>query len=794
MQFSEHWLREWVNPDISTEALVAQLTMAGLEVDSVEPVAANFDKVYVGQVKRVEPHPDADKLRVCQVDVSPVNSEPLTIVCGAPNVVEGMKVPVAVVGASLPEFKIKKAKLRGQASFGMLCSEAELGLAESAEGLMDLPEDAPIGVDIREFLNLDDKIIDVDLTPNRGDCLGIAGLAREVAVLNRCDIQAPDYDPVDPVCDDTFPVSLMAPEHCPHYVGRVIRNIDISRKTPLWMVEKLRRSGIRSIDPVVDVTNYVLLELGQPMHAFDLDQLQGGIQVRLAENKEKLTLLDGQELEFDNETLLIADESRALAMAGVMGGEASGVTETSRHIFLESAFFSPINIAGKARSHGLHTDSSHRFERGVDYQLQRKALERATALLLDIVGGEPGPVCEVTEEACLPSPKSIQLRKDRIRRVLGFDMDAREIEDILARLGMVCKAGADDIWQVSVPSYRFDVTIEEDLLEELGRIYGYDNLPVRMPSANLQFSKQNEATVSLSRIRSCLADLDYQEAITYSFVDPQLQALIDPDNDPLALANPISAEMSVMRTSLWPGLLKSLIYNQNRQQNRIRFFEIGNRFVKTDDGLEQQTVLSGIARGPVCQEGWSNSKQDIDFFDIKGDLEVALGLGGKQQDWLFEVGENKALHPGRCANVIKNGQLIGCLGELHPNIERELQINGPIYLFELDLFEMIEGVLPEFAELSKFPEVKRDIAIIVDEDISAEQALSCIQNNAGEYLKHVAVFDVYQGKGIETGKKSLALSMTFQHVERTLNESDVNEQIDKVVVALKQQLNAILRD
>lgn len=794
MQFSEQWLREWVNPDINTETLVAQLTMAGLEVDSVQPVAAAFNQVFVGQVLSVEQHPDADKLRVCTVNVAPVKPEPLTIVCGAPNVSVGMKIPVAVVGATLPNFKIKKAKLRGQESFGMLCSKAELGLAESADGLMALPDDAPVGMDIREFLQLDDSIIDLDLTPNRGDCLGIAGLAREVGVLNRCDVSAPSMPAIDPVCDDLFAVALQAPEHCPHYVGRVLRNIDINKISPIWLVEKLRRSGIRSIDPVVDVTNYVLLELGQPMHAFDLDQLQGSIQVRLADKNEKLILLDGQTLELDEDTLVIADENRALAMAGVMGGEASGVTEKSRHIFLESAYFSPIKIAGKARSHGLHTDSSHRFERGVDYQLQRQAIERATALLLDIVGGEPGPVNEVTVAASMPASQDIQLRKARIKRVLGFDMESNEVEDILTRLGMECQAAEADSWQVRVPSYRFDITVEEDLLEELGRIYGYDNLPVRMPLAAMQFAKQSETNVPISRVRTCLADLDYQEAITYSFVDPELQALIDPDTAPLKLANPISAEMSVMRTSLWPGLLKAMIHNQNRQQNRIRLFEIGTRFVPTGDGLKQETVLSGVVKGPRDQEGWSNNKQSVDFYDIKGDLETVLGLGGRAQDWQFQAGERLALHPGRCANILKNGQNIGSIGELHPNIQRELQINGSIYLFELDLFEMIKGVLPGFTELSKFPEVKRDIAIIVDESINAEQAIKCVQASGGACLQNVSVFDVYQGKGIDPGKKSLALTMTFQHVSRTLNESEINEQLGQVVTVLKHQLNAILRD
>jgi len=570
MRFSEQWLREWVNPPVSSKELAEQLTMAGLEVDSVEPVAGVFDKVVIGQVRTLEPHPDADKLRVAQVDVGA--DELLQIVCGAPNVAPGIKVPTALVGARLPgDIKIKKAKLRGVASSGMLCSARELGLSEDHAGLMILPEDAPLGEDIRRYLQLDDVAIEVDLTPNRSDCLGIEGIAREVGVLNRCAVSPPDMPAVAAVHDPQFPVTISAPEACPRYLGRVVTGVDAKAATPLWMQERLRRSGLRTLGPVVDVTNYVMLELGQPMHGFDLAVLHQGIEVRVAQPGEKLILLDGREIELDSDTLVIADAGGPLALAGIMGGEHSGVSEATRDVFLECAFFAPTAIAGRARRYGMQTDSSYRFERGVDPELAARAMQRATALLLDITGGEAGPVTEVANPEHLPAPARIPLRQQRVSKLLGLELPAAEIEDILTRLGCGLARRGED-WEVTAPGYRFDMRIEADLIEDIGRIYGYNRLPTSEPVGRLQMIAAAEACRPVERFSTLLVDRNYQEAITYSFVDQALQAAIDPDGQPIALANPLSADLAVMRTSLWPGLLRAAEHNLNRQQNRVRLF------------------------------------------------------------------------------------------------------------------------------------------------------------------------------------------------------------------------------
>ncbi|MCA1805532.1 MAG: phenylalanine--tRNA ligase subunit beta [Xanthomonadaceae bacterium] len=593
MKFSEQWLREWVNPPVTAAELAEQLTMAGLEVDSVTPVAGDFSGVVVGEVLSAEPHPDADKLRVCKVNAG---AEPLQIVCGAPNVSVGMKVSTALIGALLPgDFKIKKSKLRGVESSGMLCSARELGLSEDAAGLMALPADAPVGTDIRAYLGLNDTCIEVDLTPNRGDCLGMAGIAREIGVLNRCAVAGPGMDPVPATIKDTFPVRVSAPEDCPRYLGRVIRGIDPSAATPLWMQEKLRRGGIRSLGPVVDVTNYVLLELGQPMHAFDLATLSGGIEVRHARAGEQLTLLDEKVIELDTGSLLIADADKPLALAGIMGGAGSGVSDCTDSLFLECAFFTPARIAGRARHYGLHTDSSHRFERGVDYLLQHRALERATALLLALVGGQAGPVIEVTSETQLPRVAPIHLRAARLQRLLGLRPDDATVEDILTRLGMDVQAGEGG-WQVTPPTFRFDVTLEADLIEEIGRVYGYNRLPSSAFQAALVMRPAPEDRVPLRRLRDLLVNRGYQEAVTYSFVDPEIQGLVTPDLVPVPLANPISSELSVMRTSLWQGLLRTLQHNLNRQQRRVRIFE---------HGLKAAPLVSGrFPVSPRCAGIW----------------------------------------------------------------------------------------------------------------------------------------------------------------------------------------------
>ena len=792
MQFSEKWLREWVNPALSSADLGHQLTMAGLEVDALVPVAPPFSGVLVGEVVGLEPHPDAEKLRVTRINIG--TGELLQIVCGAKNVAVGQRVPVATIGAELPGgFKIKQARLRGVESFGMLCAEAELGLAESSDGLMILPEDAPIGQSIREYLQLDDNLMELGITPNRGDCLSLLGLARETAVLNRLEYTGPVIEPVPATITDTLAVTLAAPQACPHYVGRVLRGVNTQAATPLWLREKLRRSGLRPISPVVDVTNYLLLELGQPMHAFDLAKLHGGLTVRMAKAEEQLSLLNGQTVSLRPDTLVIADAERALALAGIMGGEGSSVGEATRDIFLESAFFDPLALAGKARSYGLHTDSSHRFERGVDYRLQERAIERATRLILDICGGEAGPLVVAEASAELPQRPVIKLRRQRIQKLLGFPLPPVEIEDILQRLGMGVDDHADG-WKVRPPSYRFDITIEVDLIEELARVYGYNKLPITAPQTDLKLQAQTETGVPLGLLKRLLVDQGYQEAITMSFVEPGLLKRFDPETTPLALANPISADLSVMRTTLWPGLVKAVLYNQNRQQGRVRLFESGLRFVPGPEGLKQQQMLAGIATGSALQELWSHSKKELDFFDIKGNIESLVALAGASDRVQYKAACHPALHPGQTAEVVIDGKAAGWIGKIHPSLQQEYGLLGAVYLFELELDALGEGTLPRFHELSRFPEVRRDLALVIDETVPAAAVLATVREAAGNELRDCNLFDVYQGPGLDTGKRSLALSIIWQHPERTLLDDEIQGRVDAVLSLLQLRFRVSLRD
>jgi phenylalanyl-tRNA synthetase beta chain len=793
MKFSENWLREWVNPQISTAELAEKLTMAGLEVDAIAPAAPTFDGVVVARVLSVTKHPDAEKLKVCGVDAG--QPQPLQIVCGAPNVRQGMYVPLAMVGAYLPgDIRINHAKLRGVESEGMLCSAKELGLAEQAQGLMDLPDDAQPGQDIRQYLGLDDNILELSLTPNRSDCLGIAGVAREVGVINSCDVTPVTIRSSFPSIDTTFPVTVEAVSDCPRYLGRVIRNIRRTVRTPLWIQERLRRSGLRSIDPVVDVTNYVMLELGQPMHAFDLEKLQGGITVRHARQGERIKLLDGQDITLQSGTLVIADDSSAIAMAGIMGGLDSAVGQTTCDIFLESAFFSPMAIAGRARSYGLHTDSSHRFERGVDPFIQRDAMERATELLLNIVGGEAGPITEVCHVDELPVARTVNLRRDRISRMLGIELDDSQVEEYLRRLGMQLEP-LQSGWRVSPPRFRFDIAIEADLIEELGRIYGYSRLPTRRPRVALTMQALPEGRVDLRRIRRLMTDRGYNEAVTYSFTEPELHALITDNRPSVGLANPLSAELSVMRASLWPGLLQALAYNMHRQQERVRLFESGINFILQDNDIIEKSVIAAVATGPSLPEQWGESRRDIDFYDIKGDLEALLALTGRQHEFIFTVDEaHPALHPGQSAVIRHADRIVGHAGVLHPEIQKKQGINGRVVLFELDLAVICGANIPQFELLSRYPSVRRDLAIVVDETVSAKQVFDCIEGASGGLLRNFQLFDVYTGKGIDSGKKSLALTLIFQDSSRTLMEEDVNTLINRVLENLSQELNATLRE
>lgn len=793
MKFSESWLREWVSPSLTTEELVEQVTMAGLEVDAVEPVAGEFSGIVVAEVVKREQHPDADKLSLCQVSDG---SETFQIVCGAPNVREGLKVPMAKIGAVLPTpdgkgFKIKKAKLRGVESFGMLCAEAEMGMAEQSDGLMELAPDAPLGQDIREYLNLNDSIIEVDLTPNRADCLSVKGMAREVGTLNNADVTEVSIEAVAAQVDDTVAVNLSAKDACPKYVGRVVKGVNVSATTPLWMVEKLRRSGIRSIDPIVDVTNYVLLELGQPMHAFDLAKIEGGINVRMANDKEKLTLLDGQEIELNSDTLVIADNAKALAVAGVMGGEHSGVNTETQDIFLEVAYFNPVAIAGKARNYGLHTDSSHRFERGVDYRLQNDAMERATQLIMDICGGQPGPVVTTQDDAAMPVEATVELRAQRVVDVLALELPANDIETMLTRLGMTVTANATG-WTVNVPSYRFDISIEADLIEEIARIHGYNNLPVTTPMAALDLQSEPEVNTPINTLKQFWVSRGYQEAITYSFVDPKIQKLVDPEVDGLMLANPISADMAVMRSTLWVGLIKAAEHNLKRQQSDVRLFETGLRFVPNGSELTQEPVLAGLVCGNRLSMGWSNGSEKVDFYDLKGDLEAMLSING-DTEYRFVAGEHPALHPGQCAAVFKGEKQVGLLGALHPVLQKQLGIKAPLFVFELLLDEVVQGQLPAFNPVSKFPGVSRDLAFVVEEEVNWAQVEQIIREQGGDSLTNVTLFDVYRGQGIENGRKSLALGLTWQDPSRTLNDEEITSSVDRIVTKLAEGLGAQLR-
>jgi len=795
MKFSELWLREWVNPAIDSEALSGQITMAGLEVDGVEPVAGRFTGVVVGEVMECGQHPNADKLRVTKVNVG--GDRLLDIVCGAPNCRQGLKVAVATVGAVLPgDFKIKAAKLRGEPSEGMLCSFSELGISDDHNGIIELPADAPIGTDLRDYLKLDDNTIEISVTPNRADCLGIIGVARDVAVLNQAPLVEPDIAPVTATVNDTLPIVVEAADACPRYLGRVVKGINVSAPTPLWMKEKLRRCGIRSIDAVVDVTNYVLLELGQPMHAFDLNRIDGGIVVRMAKEGETLVLLDGNEAKLSADTLVIADHSKALAMAGIFGGEHSGVNDQTQDVLLECAFFSPLSITGRARRHGLHTDASHRYERGVDPALQFKAMERATRLLIDICGGNAGPVIDVTHDAALPKPATITLRRSKLDRLVGHHIADAQVSDILRRLGCEVTEGQDQ-WQAVAPSWRFDIAIEEDLVEEVARIYGYNNIPDEPVQAGLIMGQHREADLSLKRVKTLLIDKGYQEVITYSFVDPKVQQLVHPGEEALILPSPISSEMSAMRLSLWTGLLATVTYNQNRQHNRVRIFESGLRFVPDTSanlGIRQDLMLAGVICGNRHDEHWNLAKESVDFYDLKGDLESVLDLTGQLSNIQFKAEANPALHPGQSAAIYLKGERVGFIGVVHPELERKLDLNGRTIVFELEWNKVADRVVPQAQEISRFPANRRDIAVVVAENVPAADVLAECKKVGVNQVVGVNLFDVYRGKGVAEGYKSLAISLILQDNSRTLEEEDIATTVARCVEALKERFQASLRD
>jgi phenylalanyl-tRNA synthetase beta chain len=793
VKFSEVWLREWVDPELGRDELLQQLTMAGLEVDGVEPVCKEFNGVVVGLIEACEQHPDADKLSVCTVFDG---AQRVQVVCGAPNARAGLVTAFAKVGALLPEdFKIKKAKLRGVESFGMLCSAAELGIGDDHSGILELPADWQPGTDLIQAMQLQDVTVDVDLTPNRGDCLSLRGLAREVGVLNNLPVRYPEVSPVEATMDATFPVELAAPDGCPRYLGRVIKGVDLERPTPHWMQERLRRCGLRSIDPVVDVTNYVLIELGQPMHAFDLGQLQDGIVVRKAAAGEKLTLLDGQEVTLDDDTLLITDSTGPVAIAGVMGGERSGVQAGTKDVFLECAFFAPLAIAGTARRYGLHTDASHRYERGVDFELQNTAMERATQLLLDIVGGEPGPVVETVSSEHLPQVQPVTLRQPRLTELLGVEIAAEQVDEAFARLDFdvtdrsETQAGVN--WQILPPSHRFDIALEADLVEEVCRIYGYNNIPSKQPVTHLELRSVPLQRSDEASLKAHLAEHGFQEVITYSFIDPKLQDLLDPGRDPVALANPMSSEQSVMRTNMLPGLVDALLGNRARQQDSARLFEIGLTFVPVDGGLLQEQTLAGLLWGRRETEAWHAGADAVDFFDVKGVVDGLLTWAGFS-NVAFARAEDSALHPGQSANVLIDGKTCGRLGRLHPEIESRLGIEG-VFVFELVAATILHRPRRVFGGVSRYPSVRRDFAVVVDRAVTAAQVEAAVTQALGEILVDFRLFDVYQGKGIDSNEKSLAIGLTLQSQNATLTEEEIGQYTQAAVAALQSEVQARLR-
>lgn len=795
MKFSESWLREWVKPAINSEELAHQITMAGLEVDEVAPVAGVFTGVKVGKVVECGQHPDADKLRVTKIDIG--EEELLDIVCGASNCRLGLTVAVATVGAVLPgDFKIKKAKLRGVPSHGMLCSFSELGIDVESDGILELPEGSTLGMDVRELLELNDVAIDVDLTANRADCFSIRGLAREVGVLNRADVVEPTIEAVATSIEDTVSIEVKATEACPRYLGRVIKNVNAKAETPIWMQEKLRRCGIRSIDAIVDITNYVMLEQGQPMHAFDLSKIDGGIVVRMAEQDEKLTLLDGNEAKLNSNTLVIADQNKALAIAGIFGGKESGVTSETTDIMLECAFFAPDHIRGRARAYGLHTDSSLRFERGVDSTLQATAMERATQLLVELCGGEVAPISAAESDADLPTANTVELRRSKLDGLLGHHIPSTDVVEILTRLGCAVES-TDTGWTATSPSWRFDIAIEQDLIEEVGRIYGYNNIPNQAPVAALNMNDHKEANQPLKRVRDLLVDRGYHEAITYSFVEPEQQKLIVPEIEPLILPFPISADMSAMRLSLWTGLINTVVHNQKRQQPRVRLFESGLRFIpeeSAENGMRQEMMLAGIIAGTRGEEHWDIATNTVDFFDLKGDLEAVLELTANELAYEFKAAKHPALHPGQTAAIVVGGKEVGFIGTVHPELERKFGLNGRTIMFEIEWDAINTRVIPEAAAVSKFPANRRDIAIVADEAIASGDIVAECLASGGELLTSAKLFDVYRGQGVDDGKKSLAIALTLQSVERTLEEADITSAVDAIVAAIGEKFSATLRD
>jgi len=796
MQFSESWLRALCNPPLDSEALCHLLTMAGLEVEEVKAVAPPFSGVVVAQIVAFEKHPNADKLKVCRVDIG--QGEPLQIVCGAPNVVIGMKAPCAIVGAKLPGFEIKAAKLRGVESFGMMCSADELGMSQDHDGLLVLPEDAPVGTKLRDYLKLDDQKITIKLTPNRADCLSLTGVARELAALTGTTANFIEPLSVATSHDQQRQVVLDAPEACPRYCGRIITGVNAKAPTPEWMRSSLERCGVRSISAIVDITNYVMLELGQPLHAFDNDALQGAIHVRWPNPGEKIVLLNGQEIEPAANMLLIADEARPLALAGVMGGEGSGVTDATQNVFIESAFFQPDAIVGRARTLGFSSDASHRYERGVDFELAQRAMARVSQLIVELCGGQAGPLVEAVSTAHLPKRVAVAFRPARVRKVLGFEIPDADMHATLVRLGMHLEVAGETV-KVTPPSYRFDIQIEEDLIEEIARVYGYDNIKPLPPKGPANMLESSEHKRPVHRLRRQLATRGFQEIISYAFVDEAWERDFAGNADPIKLANPIASQMSVMRSTLLGGLVGALSTNLRRRATRARMFEVGRCFVprkagddKTETGVlqicAQPLRIAALAWGSAEPEQWGQTARRVDYYDLKRDVEILLG--GRAE---FRRAALPAMHPGRCADVWLEGVSIGYLGELHPALVQKYELTTAPIVFELDLDAVLRSRVPQFLDVPRHQAVLRDLALVVDMGVSAQQLLGVLSTAGGSAVRSIDIFDVYSGKGIEPNQKSIALRVTLQHGDRTLEDAEIDGAMQALVSAAELNLGARLR-
>ncbi len=792
MKIAESWLREWVNPDLDTTSLGDRLTMAGHEVDGIEQEGSGLEGVVIAEVLEVDRHPNADRLSVCKV--SDGSDDILEIVCGAPNVVKGMKTPLATPGVTLPNgLKLRKSKIRGVVSNGMLCSAIELGLGEESDGIISLASDAPVGQAITDYLNLPDAVIDLDLTPNRGDCFSILGIARDVSALTGASLKDDSVPPVPASIEDTHPVQIDLPEGCPNFAGRVIRNIDPMAKSPLWMAERLRRSGLRPIHPVVDITNYIMLEYGQPLHAYDLQLVTGPIRPRMSAKGEKVTLLDEKEIELDDKTLVISDDSGAIGLAGIMGGLSTAVSQRTSDVFFEAAFWPQEFIAGRARSYGLHTDASLRFERGVDPHGQARAVERATSLLLEISGGDAGPLVLQTAQEFIPSRETIVLRRSRLEKLLGVKIDDETVTDILQRLGLSV-ATTDEGWSVRAPSFRFDIAIEVDLIEEIARIYGYDAIPETTAVAETPLEVVTESQIEFEQVAAALVARDYQEVISYSFVDAESNTALSGVESELVLSNPISSEMSVMRATLWPGMLRAAAANASRQQDRIRLFEFGKSFHGALGDHTEVVRIAGLAIGSALPEQWGAKAQSVDFFDIKADVSALLCLAADDFSIDFVAAEHPALQPGQTANIVRGDVLVGTVGKLHPRHAKAFDIKRDVFLFELDATVALESAAPTASPVSRFPSIRRDIAVIVDDNISSHELVSTVASVAPDLISTVRIFDIYKGPGIEAGRKSVALGLILQETSRTLTDDDADATMTAAVRKLEQKFAAELRD